>query len=101
MERARRSNALIYPITIGKTRSPTLAELAVLTGGRSFLLRDARELEKTLATIARELRYQYLLGYTPSKALQRGDREWRAINVRVRKSPAGFRVRARDGYMTE
>lgn len=101
MERARRSNALIYPITIGKTRSPMLAELAVLTGGRSFLLRDARELEKTLATIARELRYQYLLGYTPAKALQRGDREWRSINVMVKKSRGGFRVRARDGYMTE
>ena len=64
--RARRSNALIYPITIGKQRPAFLAELAVLTGGRSFLLKDATELEKTLSTIARELRYQYLLGYAPS-----------------------------------
>ena len=31
-------------------------ELAVLTGGRSFLLRDIKDLEKTLADIARELR---------------------------------------------
>src|SRR4030095_8664729 len=83
MERARRSNALIYPIALGKARPALLSELAVLTGGRSSQWRDARELEKTLATIARELRYQYLLGYTPSKAIERGNREWRSIKVTV------------------
>src|SRR5215470_4612146 len=77
IERARRSNALIYPITIGKQRPAFLAELAVLTGGRSFLLKDATELEKTLSTIARELRYQYLLGYAPSDLIDRGVHEWR------------------------
>ena len=101
MERARRSNALIYPIAFGRTRPALLAELAVLTGGRSFLLRDARELEKTLATVARELRYQYLLGYTPARPIERGEREWRSITVTVRGTRPGLRVRARDGYMTE
>lgn len=101
MERARRGNALIYPIAFGRTRPPLLAELAVLTGGRSFLLRDARELEKTLATVARELRYQYLLGYTPATPIARGEREWRSIKVNVRGARPGLRVRARDGYMTE
>ncbi|MGH9236587.1 MAG: VWA domain-containing protein [Vicinamibacterales bacterium] len=101
MERARRSNALIYPIAFGRTRPALLAELAVLTGGRSFLLRDARELEKTLATVARELRYQYLIGYTPAMPLLRGEREWRSIKVNVKPSRPGLRVRARDGYMTE
>lgn len=99
VERARRSPALIYPIAIGRTRPPLLAELAVLTGGRSFLLRDARELEKTLATIARELRYQYLLGYAPVDPIVPGTAEWRPIRVAL-KTP-GLRVRARDGYMTE
>jgi len=101
LDRARRSNALIYPIAIGKTRPALLSELAVLTGGRSFQLRDARELERTLATVARELRYQYLIGYTPSRTLQRGEREWRSIKVSVKASRPGVRVRARDGYMTE
>jgi Ca-activated chloride channel family protein len=101
LERARRSTALSYPITIGKRASPMLAELAVLTGGRSFLLRDARELEKTLATVARELRYQYLLGYTPARRIQRGDREWRSIKVMVKAARPALRIRARDGYMTE
>jgi Ca-activated chloride channel family protein len=98
LERARQSNALIYPIAIGRVRPPVLAQLAVLTGGRSFLLRDVRDLEKTLAEIARELRYQYLLGYTPSAPIDPGAREWRSIRVVV-KHP-GVRVRARDGYMT-
>ena len=99
--RARRSNALVYPIAFGRTRPPLLAELAVLTGGRSFLLRDARELEKTLATIARELRQQYLLGYTPAEPIVRGTREWRSIRVGLRGGRPGLRVRARDGYLTE
>jgi Ca-activated chloride channel family protein len=101
LERARRSNALVYPIAIGKNRPALLAELAVLTGGRSFQLRDARELEKTLALIARELRHQYLLGYTPREPIVRGEREWRAIEVRLANPRAGLRLRARDGYMTE
>ncbi len=99
--RARRSNALIYPITIGKQRPAFLAELAVLTGGRSFLLKDATELEKTLATIARELRYQYLLGYAPAKPIEEGAHEWRAIRVTLTGNHPGLRVRARDGYTTD
>ena len=99
--RARRSNALIYPIAFGRTRPPFLAELAVLTGGRSFLLRDARNLETTLATIARELRYQYLLGYVRAEALQSGSREWRSIRVALKDPKPGMRVRARDGFTTE
>lgn len=101
IERARRSNALIYPIAFGRERPALLAELAVLTGGRSFLLRDVKELEKTLATIARELRYQYLLGYAPAEPIEPGIREWRSIRVVMKNARPGLRVRARDGYTTE
>jgi Ca-activated chloride channel family protein len=99
--RARRGNALVYPITIGKQRPPLLAELAVLTGGRSFLLKDATDLEKTLSTIARELRYQYLLGYAPSEPIHEGVHEWRPIRVTLTGNHPGLRVRARDGYTTD
>jgi len=97
VERARRSNALIYPIAFGRTRPPLLAELAVLTGGRSFLLKDPRELERTLSEIAKELRYQYLLGYAPVDPVDGAAPEWRSIRVAVKKP--GLRVRARDGYL--
>jgi Ca-activated chloride channel family protein len=100
VDRARRSTALVYPIAIAKTRPPLLAELAGVTGGRSFLLDDARDLEKTLGTVARELRHQYLLGYTPSRPLVPGQSEWRSIRVTLKATRPGVRVRARDGYMT-
>lgn len=98
VERARRSNALIYLIAFGRERSPLLAELAVVTGGRSFLLRDVRDLDKTLAEVAKELRYQYLVGYTPTDPIEADHPEWRSIRV-VLKKP-GMKVRARDGYTT-
>ena len=101
LDRARRSNALIYPIALGKTRAPLLPELAVLTGGRSFRLRDARELDRTLSTIARELRHQYLLGYAPADAFEPGTHEWRSIRVALKRPGPGVRIRARDGYMTQ
>jgi Ca-activated chloride channel family protein len=99
VERARQSQALIYPITLGKSRPPLAAELAVVSGGRSFLIRDAHALEETFAAIARELRYQYLLGYTPAKPGRSNPGEWRSIRVSV-KGRTGLRVRARDGYTT-
>jgi Ca-activated chloride channel homolog len=101
LERARRSQALIYPITMGKTRVPAAVELATLTGGRSFLLRDAKELERTLATVAKELRYQYLIGYVPSVPPKAGFHEWRVIRVTLKNPVKGARVRARDGYIAE
>jgi Ca-activated chloride channel family protein len=99
VERARRSNALIYLIAFGRERSPLLAELAVVTGGRSFLLRDVKDLDKTLADVAKELRYQYLLGYAPTEPIVADHAEWRSIRV-VPKKP-GMKVRARDGYLTD
>lgn len=101
LQRARRSTALVYPIAFGKTRPPFFAELAVITGGRSFLLEDTGELEKTLGTVARELRHQYLLGYTPNRPIVAGQPEWRSIRVTLRNPRPGARVRARDGYQTE
>jgi Ca-activated chloride channel family protein len=94
--RARQSNVMVYPIALGKTRPPLFAELSTVTGGRSFHARDFEGLDQTLTTIAAQLREQYLLGYTPSRAPVNGANEWRSITVRVRKP--GVSVRARDGY---
>ncbi len=69
----------------------------MLTGGRSFLLRDVRDLDKTLAEVAHELRYQYLLGYVPAVPIDPNEPGWRSIRVVARKE--GLRVRARDGYL--
>jgi Ca-activated chloride channel family protein len=99
VDRARRSNALIYGIGLGTDRSPLLAELAVTTGGRSFWLRDVKDLAKTLSEVARELRYQYLLGYSARPGTVGQSPAWRSIRVVTRSS--GLRVRARDGYVVD
>jgi Ca-activated chloride channel family protein len=97
LDRARRSDVMIYPVTIGTTQPPIFAQLATLTGGRSFHPRDAEQLDTAMRTIANELRHQYMLGYSPSKPIAAGANEWRAITVRVNRP--NVTVRARDGYV--
>jgi Ca-activated chloride channel family protein len=99
LDRARRSDVMIYPVAFGRERPPLFAELASLTGGRSFQPRDTAQLNTTMRTIANELRHQYLLGYTPSRPIASGDEQWRAITVRVERP--GVTVRARDGYLAK
>lgn len=97
LERARASDVLMYPIALGRTRPTFFAELATLTGGRSFHLQDVRRLPDTLRAIAVELRHQYLIGYSPSRPITPGTGEWRAIALTVQRP--GVTVRARDGYL--
>ncbi len=99
LERARRSDVLVYPIAFGRTRPQAFAELASLTGGRSFHVADARRLPETLQSIAAELRNQYLIGYSPLKPPVAGSNEWRSIAVTV--SRPDVTVRARDGYLVK
>ena len=51
--RARRSDVLLYPIAIGRRLPALFPELATVTGGRSFLLKQPKTLQATLQTIAR------------------------------------------------
>jgi Ca-activated chloride channel homolog len=97
LDRARRSDVMVFPIALGRTRPPLFAELATLTGGRSAHATDADTLTQTMRAIARELRWQYLLGYTPTRPPAAGSNEWRSISVRIKRPDA--KVRARDGYL--
>jgi Ca-activated chloride channel family protein len=99
LERARRSDVMVYPIALGRRRPELFAELATLTGGRSHHARDAKGLSETLRAVARDLRHQYLLGYTPTRPIRQGSGEWRAIAVTVKRPAA--RVRARTGYVAQ
>jgi Ca-activated chloride channel family protein len=98
IDHARRTDVLVYPVAIARDRPAVFAELASVTCGRSIFVRDPKQLDAQLTALARELRMQYLLGYTPPRA---GERQpaWHAIDVRVAGSDARrLRVRARDGY---
>lgn len=96
--RARRSDVLIYPIAMGKVRPRLFVELATVSGGRSFQLRNPKALTPTLQAIAEDLRSQYLLGYAPA-AGGPADEAWRSITVKVNRPDAV--VRARSGYSTK
>jgi Ca-activated chloride channel family protein len=99
LERARRSDVLMYPIAIGRVRPTLFAELASVTGGRSFHLPDPKKLQATLQAIAEDLRAQYLIGYAPADVPSSGAGEWRSITVKVQRPDAT--VRARSGYLAK
>ncbi len=70
-----------------------LRELTDDSGGRTEIVRTARDLDPATANIADELSQQYYLGYP---APGHGDGRWHTIRVEVRKP--GYTVRARRGY---
>ena len=96
LSRARRSDVMMYPIAIGRERPTLFAELASLTGGRSFHLRDPRQLQQTLESVAADLGAQYLLGYAPATPPRATGEDWRRISVTVNRPEVT--VRARSGY---
>jgi Ca-activated chloride channel family protein len=99
LEAARRADVMVYPIALGPSSPPFFEQIAALSGGRAFHLRDARQLADTLRQVARELRFQYLLGYAPGPMPSAGPGEWRRIKVVVRRP--GVTVRAREGYIAQ
>ena len=64
------------------------------SGGRTEIVRTARDLDPATAGIADELSKQYYLGY-PSP--EKKDGRWHAIRVEVKNR--SYRVRARRGYI--
>ena len=64
------------------------------SGGRTEIIRDARDLNPATAGIADELSKQYDLSY-PSAGKKDG--RWHTIRVEVRNK--SYRVRARRGYI--
>ncbi len=64
------------------------------SGGRTEIIRDARDLDPATAGIADELSRQYFLGYDTATGK---DGKWHAIRVETR-NPA-YHVRARTGFM--
>lgn len=93
---ARRAGVMIYPVALGPRPSPFFERIAEVSGGRAFHLKDVRQLSATLTRIARELRFQYLLGYVPTHEGPGSPDGWRTIRVDVRRP--GVTVRAREGY---
>jgi VWFA-related protein len=71
-----------------------LREITDDSGGRTEIVRDARDLDPATASIADELSKQYYLGY-PSPGYRDG--RWHTIRVELRNG--NYKVRARKGYI--
>ncbi|MCL5005721.1 MAG: VWA domain-containing protein [Acidobacteria bacterium] len=105
LEAAQRSNVMIYSIDIvdrafygfgnlGFRGGSVLQKLSQQTGGRVLKVNKIKNTREAFDEIARELRTQYLLGYTPSNL--RKDPGFRKISVRVLHGD--YKVQARNGY---
>jgi VWFA-related protein len=69
-----------------------LGTLAMETGG--FLISNTNDAASAFRRIEEDMRFHYLVGYTPSN--ENYDGRFRAINVKVKRS--GVRVQSRQGY---
>ena len=84
MERARRSKAVIYTVTLfdpddHDARPRVLKRLARATGGEAFTPRAASDVVRSFEQIARELRSGYTIGINPPDMADGGFRSIRVV----------------------
>jgi len=97
------SEVLIYGIGLlseeerreAKRAERALNDLAVATGGESFFPKDVNEVERIAHTVARDIRNQYTIQYSPAN--QALDGSFRAIKVAI-NAPGRLSARTRSGY---
>jgi len=105
LEAAQKSDVINYSVNIsdrafyrgqlfGYSGDSVLKKLSDDTGGSVIEVNRAKDTSAAFQQIARELRTQYLLGYTPTNT--KHDGSYRKIRVQVRN--ADYRVQARRGY---
>ena len=58
-----------------------LSDLTMMTGGRTFVVKNVNQLPDIATKISMELRNQYVIGYRPSQRAHDG--KWRKIKVRL------------------
>jgi len=100
---AQQSGVLIYSVGLLGEEEPrnaaraqrALEELAAATGGESFFPSDASQVDRIAHQVARDIRNQYTIEYTPSNAAMDGT--FRRIKIAV-NAPGNPVVRTRSGY---
>jgi hypothetical protein len=87
--------------TGGMQKAAKLDEITARTGGVAYYPSDVDQIDAAALTIARQIRQQYTIGYTPTNAALDGT--YRAIEVRAisRNRSERLRVRTRAGYRPE
>jgi VWFA-related protein len=100
---AQQSDVMVYCVGLLGGEAPgeaakarrALNELAVATGGEAFFPADVAEVDRIAHQVARDLRNQYTIEYTPSNAAMDGS--FRQIKIAV-DAPGNPVVRTRSGY---
>jgi Mg-chelatase subunit ChlD len=82
------------PASDDRVNAHALREITDDSGGRTEIVRSARDLDPATASIADELSRQYYLGYSSTTEK---DGRWHTIRVETRDK--SLRVRARRGYI--
>lgn len=103
VQRSNQGDTLIYAIGLfieeekheGAKARRALNELTTATGGMAFYPKDVNEVQALAVEIARDIRNQYTIAYTP--AVQQLDGSYRQIKVTV-DAPGKPTVRTRTGY---
>jgi len=94
LETAKRSETVVYGVSVGQGGGGFLGALATQTGGRVLKGGSNGDLGGAFLAILEEFRHRYLLGYVPSGVPLEG---WHRLEVRVRNRRAV--VQARPGYV--
>jgi Ca-activated chloride channel family protein len=71
------------------------------SGGWAYFPGNKKELDEVIERLAAELRYQYIIGFTPMNAAQNGG--WNKIKIKVTPtviSSKGLVARSREGYFS-
>jgi VWFA-related protein len=100
---SQQSEILIYTIGLlseeehreAKRAKRAMLALAEATGGQAYFPKDASEVERIAHQVARDIRNQYTITYTPSD--QKLDGSFRQIKV-IANGPGKPTVRTRTGY---
>jgi Ca-activated chloride channel homolog len=102
LAQARQSQALIYSVglvgsNVEEENPGLLRRLCKDTGGIAYFPREGQSVADVSTEIARDLREQYTLGYTPLNIQRAG--AFRKVEVKVLAPGHGrLRVRTREGY---
>ncbi|HEY2017137.1 MAG TPA: VWA domain-containing protein [Bryobacteraceae bacterium] len=100
---AQQSEVLIYSIGLlseeerreAKRAEHALNDLAIATGGDAFFPKDVSEVDRIAKQVARDVRNQYTIQYTPTNLAMDGT--FRQIKITV-NAPGKPTVRTRSGY---
>jgi VWFA-related protein len=93
IDAAKRSNVVVFGVTIAKSRDPFLKDLVDATGGDLVEVQKTSELRSTFVKVLAEYRLRYIVGYSPT-GVTAGS--WHKVQVSVPRRNAA--IKARDGY---